>query len=81
MYCWKFKQCGREAGGARSKALGVCPAYPRGAGQACWLVVGTFCREEVQGVFREKPSNCEVCDFYQLFDEAHRARMRKIFGL
>src|ERR1017187_5011738 len=26
--CWEFKMCGREAGGAKAPALGLCPAYP-----------------------------------------------------
>jgi hypothetical protein len=75
MNCWEFIGCGREAGGERSEDLGVCPAYTRGAGQACWLVEGTHCRD---GPFDEP--FCEVCDFYNLFDEAHRQRMREIFG-
>jgi hypothetical protein len=80
MNCWEFKQCGREAGGERSGQLGVCPAYTHGAGEACWLVVGTFCRSQLQGLFAEKIGNCELCDFYQLFDAAHREKVREEFG-
>jgi hypothetical protein len=72
MNCWEFKKCGREAGGERSEELGVCTAYIRDAGGACWLVAGTFCRGEVQGLFAEKLASCELCDFYQSFDTAHR---------
>lgn len=79
MDCWEFKRCGREAGGRRSKQLGVCPAYTRGAGEACWLVVGTFCRDKVQGLFAEKSGNCELCDFYQSFDAAHREKVQEEF--
>jgi hypothetical protein len=74
-------QCGREEGGERSEELGVCPAHIRGAGKACWLVEVTFCRGKVQGLVREKPSICDVCDFYNMFHETHRARMRRIFGV
>jgi hypothetical protein len=80
MNCWEFKDCGREPGGKRGGQTGICPVYIRGAGQACWLVAGTFCRDKVQGLFAENLSTCEVCDFYQLFDEAHRERVREIFG-
>jgi hypothetical protein len=80
MNCWQFKQCGRQAAGERSAELGICPAYIRGAGQACWLVVGTFCRDRRQGLFSKELANCELCDFYQLFDEAHREKVREIFG-
>jgi hypothetical protein len=79
MNCWQFKKCGREAGGRQSPELGVCTAYIRDAGQACWMVAGTFCRGEVQGVFAEKLASCERCDFYRSFDAAHREKVRKRF--
>lgn len=79
MNCWEFKKCGREKGGVKSNELGVCPAYTRGAGQACWLVAGTFCGGKVQGTFAEKEHSCMQCDFYKSFDLAHRTKVRKLF--
>ena len=63
MNCWEFKKCGREAGGARAKELGVCPAYPD-HGQHCARVAGTLCGGEVQGSFAQKLTNCMSCEFY-----------------
>lgn len=72
--CWEVKKCGREPGGARND-LGVCPTSTAqklhgthggtNAGRACWVVAGTMCGGEVQGVFAKKYENCEKCDFYK----------------
>jgi hypothetical protein len=67
MNCWEFKKCGREAGGANVKELGVCPAYPN-FGQSCANVAGTFCGGKVQGTFASKLFNCMKCDFYKSSD-------------
>jgi hypothetical protein len=63
MNCWESKKCGREAKGSKAAELGVCPAYTKNAGQACWMVTGTFCDDEVQGTFAKKEHNCMKCDF------------------
>ena len=80
MNCWDFKKCGRIPGGANVAELGVCPAYSQGAGQACWLVAGTFCGGQAQGTFSQKKASCMVCDFFKKFDLDHRAEMRVKFG-
>lgn len=77
--CWDFMMCGREKGGPKANEMGVCPAYIRRAGQACWMVAGTFCGGKVQGSFAEKQSNCMMCDFYKQFDLKHRSAMREKF--
>ena len=79
MNCWESKKCGREAKGSNVSELGVCPACTKGAGQACWMVTGTFCNDEVQGTFAKKEHNCLKCDFYQQFDVAHLATMHRKF--
>lgn len=63
MNCWEFKKCGREAGGLKSKELGVCPAYPD-YGKQCARVAGTLCGGQVQGTFALKLGNCQKCEFY-----------------
>ena len=73
--CWQFKKCGRELGGAKVAALGVCPASTETAidgtnggkngGRACWAVAGTLCGGQVQGSFAQKTANCIKCEFYQ----------------
>ena len=73
--CWEIKNCGRHEGGEHAQDLGVCPATTEkrlhgihegaNAGRACWVVVGTLCKGEVQGSFAQKYKNCEKCEFYQ----------------
>jgi hypothetical protein len=79
MNCWEFKVCGREEGGAKAHELGVCPAYTRGAGEACWFIAGTLCGGTVQGTYAQKIATCVVCDFFELFDLEHRYAMWKKF--
>jgi hypothetical protein len=64
MNCWEFKKCGREAGGAKAKELGVCPAYPS-HGTECALIAGTLCGGRVQGSFAQKVGTCIQCDFFK----------------
>ncbi|MDA8174629.1 MAG: hypothetical protein M0018_08570 [Nitrospiraceae bacterium] len=74
--CWEFKKCGREAGGANAKQLGVCPASVNDplhgvhggvkGGRACWVISGTLCEGTLQGTFARKFSSCKECEFYQL---------------
>lgn len=73
--CWEAKKCGREAGGARSEELGVCPAASEkrthgvnggeNGGRACWAIAGTLCGGVVQGSFAMKLTSCMECDFYK----------------
>jgi len=78
--CWDFKKCGREVGGSNVRELGVCPAATeerldavhggRNAGRACWVVAGTLCKGETQGIFAVKFGACEACEFYLSVREA-----------
>ena len=81
MNCWEFKKCGRETDGAKTASLGVCPASTKNAGQACWLVAGTFCGGKVQGSFADKEQGCLQCEFYKQFDFQHRSAMRQELGV
>ena len=56
--CWEDKQCGKPD----------CPAYGS-PDHRCWLVSGTFCRDEIQGDFHEKIKACRQCTFYQTMHE------------
>jgi hypothetical protein len=77
--CWEFKKCGREPGGKKVSELGICPAASdnrldgvhegKNSGRTCWVVTGTYCKGEVQGVFARKFGNCLNCDFYQQVKE------------
>ncbi len=82
--CWEFKQCGREAGGAKADELGICPAATdvrldgihegKNAGRACWVLAGTLCGGQVQGTFANKYKNCEICDFYKTVRREENAK-------
>jgi hypothetical protein len=77
--CWEFKRCGREPGGENASAMGVCPAATntklegvhdgKNAGRTCWVIAGTMCNGEVQGIFAQKYNDCRICDFYQKVKE------------
>ena len=72
--CWEFLKCGREPGGEKVDALGICPAATRqdadginggeNAGRACWAIDGTLCNGEVQACASDKLFKCLSCDFY-----------------
>lgn len=74
--CWEFKACGREPGGKRVAACGVCPAAIHGlydnanggvaAGRFCWAIAGTFCDDRIAGTFAEKMQDCLQCEFFKL---------------
>jgi hypothetical protein len=72
--CWEVMRCGREKGGARAAEMGVCPASTeprldgthggRNAGRSCWVVAGTLCKGQVQGIYARKYGACSKCEFY-----------------
>jgi len=74
--CWEHLNCGREAGGAKERELGICPANTSGessginggrqAGRFCWAVRETLCHGNVQGTFAMKIVACKECEFYQM---------------
>ena len=60
--CWEYFKCGKAK----------CPAYAREDLQ-CWLVVGTLCRNEIQGKFLTKIVKCIDCEvFKENLDENSR---------
>lgn len=77
--CWEIKQCGRGPGGENTEELGLCPAampchqsgVNRGeyGGRFCWIIAGTFCKDEVQGTFSKKLLTCIHCDFFKMVQE------------
>ena len=70
--CWDLKKCGRETGGAKVDELGVCPAATdtsidgknsgKNGGRICWLIAGTICGGQKQGIFAEKRISCISCE-------------------
>ena len=76
--CWEFMNCGREPGGNKVHELGVCPAaectladgFNDGVngGRFCWVLTGTLCKGEVQGIFARKLDTCLTCPFFELVE-------------
>ena len=62
--CWEHKKCGKTE----------CPSF-ESDDLRCWQNAGTFCSDEVQGVFANKYGDCRKCD---VFDHAFRNRMNTI---
>ena len=56
--CWETKNCNKKE----------CPAY-RSLDLRCWIISGTFCRDEVQGSYHEKIGACRKCEFYRSANE------------
>lgn len=56
--CWEIKNCGKKE----------CPAY-KSRELRCWIISGTFCRDEIQGSYHEKIEACRRCDFYRSANE------------
>ena len=73
--CWEIMKCGREPGMVDGEAHITCPAAHEyrlngmhggiNAGRACWVVPGTVCHGETQGIFATKVQACLECPFYQ----------------
>ncbi|CAB1063002.1 Positive regulator of CheA protein activity (CheW) [Olavius sp. associated proteobacterium Delta 1] len=52
--CWEVKNCKKED----------CPGF-ESRDLRCWMISGTYCRDEIQGSFHEKIEACRKCNFYQ----------------
>ena len=77
MNCWEFKKCGQDKLGTHNKAFGLCPAFSKDAGEACWLVPGTLCDGTPAKGFIQKRNHCMECDFYKQSDQGHRMKVRR----
>ena len=85
--CWEYMKCEREVGGKLAKKNKACPASKEAildgvhhgdkAGRACWVISGTLCGDDVQGVFASKMGRCLLCEFYKSvkFEEKNDFRM------
>ena len=65
--CWEIKCCKKKE----------CPAYEN-PDLRCWMISGTFCRDEIQGSFHEKIEACRKCNFYQ---KAHTSQSVVTMGI
>jgi hypothetical protein len=65
--CWEIKSCGRNAGGANVRELGMCIAAREGMGHSCWVIAGTLCGGKVQGTAARKEDNCINCEVYKTY--------------
>ncbi len=65
--CWAVKKCGKKQ----------CPAYEN-PDHRCWMISGTFCRDEIQGSYQQKIEACRKCDVYRA---AHEQRAVFTIGI
>ncbi len=89
--CWEAKKCERQPGGSKVDELGVCPAATeagldgvhggKNGGRSCWVIAGTFCGGQEQGMFANKIANCRDCDFYQVVEKEEGTSYVQPFGL
>ena len=56
--CWETKNCNKKD----------CPGYEN-KDLRCWIISGTFCRDEIQGSYHEKIEACRKCEFYRSANE------------
>ena len=69
--CWEFFHCTEEQ----------CPVFVQKSPH-CWLVSGTFCRKEIQGLFNEKMEICLECAvFQQDIDPVHLRETLRLVSL
>ena len=69
-------KCGRNHGEGSDARKLACPTFSeerlngihggRNAGRACWVVSGTICAGEIQGLFVSKLGICVMCYFYKM---------------
>jgi len=52
--CWKVRRCPPEK-------RETCPAFQFDAGDVCWLLHGTPCKEPGRGEETGRPTNCFSC--------------------
>lgn len=52
--CWELEKCNKTE----------CPVYEK-EGERCWLVSGTHCRDEIQGMFLNKIEICLKCTVFK----------------
>jgi PAS domain S-box-containing protein len=70
-YCWELFNCSEKN----------CPVFIEKE-LRCWMVSGTRCREEIQGLFLEKMEMCLECGFFkQTIDPADLQETLKIVSL
>ncbi len=86
--CWEVMACGREPGGKKAQASGICPTAVDKSfdgihsgecgGRVCWAVEGTLCGDCRQGSFAEKRASCLECDFFQMVQEEEGVADRQV---
>ena len=73
--CWEYMKCGHEPKERSPLKFKGCPIFGekslngihggKNAGRACWVIAGTKCGGDTQGLFASKLGKCVMCDFYK----------------
>ena len=82
--CWEYKKCGREGTDDILQDVTTCPASTEiytneinggtKGGRTCWVIAGTFCRDEIQCEDARNLTSCTECDFYALVKKEEREK-------
>jgi len=59
--CWVYQE---KLGKHHSSNCDACPAYNSDSLE-CWTISGTHCRDEIQGKFKEKITECVKCPVFR----------------
>jgi len=59
--CWVYQE---KLGKPHSSNCDACPAYNSDSLE-CWTISGTCCRDEIQGKFKEKITECVKCPVFR----------------
>jgi diguanylate cyclase (GGDEF)-like protein len=68
--CWKFLKCEDHN----------CPAY-HSDDYRCWLIAGTLCGGEVQGVFAHKHISCYSCKVFRQYTSSAASSLYENIGI
>ncbi|MDO8886081.1 HD domain-containing phosphohydrolase, partial [Candidatus Oleimmundimicrobium sp.] len=71
--CWVYQE---KLGKPHSKSCDNCPAYASESLE-CWTISGTCCRDEIQGKFSEKITECVKCPVFQ----STKLKPKAIYGV
>lgn len=75
--CWEKLNCNSKE----------CPAYGK-ENQRCWVIAGTYCLGQIQGVYAQKMGDCRKCIVYKYncgdelsqLDDAFKISVRNLFA-
>ncbi len=84
--CWEVNKCGREPGGEKQKALGICPVSTfesadgflggENGGRACVFIIGKLAPERPAEGCVKDDGDCFNCKFFKKMKKKHKKTFR-----